>query len=141
MTSHRETIERRTTAETDLLDITDEVIRIVSRSGVTDGIATVFVPGSTASVTTIEYESGAVADLRRCIERMAPVDLQYDHDARWGDGNGYSHVRAAMLGPSIALPIAGGRPVLGTWQQVLLCDFDNRPRTREILVQIVGEGG
>lgn len=131
-----QTIRVKTTAETDLLDITDQVTGIVAASGVADGIACVFVAGSTASVTTIEYEDGALADLRRCIERMAPRDISYDHDARWGDGNGYSHVRAAMLGPGISVPISGGRPVLGTWQQILLCDFDNRPRTREVLVQI-----
>jgi secondary thiamine-phosphate synthase enzyme len=133
-----QTIHRKTTAGTDLLDITAEVARIVAESGARSGIVTVFVPGSTASITTIEFESGAVGDLRKAIERMAPQDLHYDHDARWGDGNGYSHVRAALLGPSIAVPIVDGRPALGTWQQILLCDFDNRPRTREVMVQVVG---
>lgn len=138
MMTYRETITRETSDGTDLLDVTDDVQRVVASSGVLEGIVTVFVPGSTASVTTIEYESGAVADLKACIERMAPRELFYRHDARWGDGNGYSHVRAAMLGPSVAVPVAGGRPALGTWQQILLCDFDNRPRTREVLVQVVG---
>ena len=139
MITQCKTIQRKGSGDTDLIDITEEVGAIISQSGVTDGIATVFVPGSTASITTIEYESGALADLKRAIERMAPRDMHYDHDARWGDGNGYSHVRAALLGPSIALPIQQNRPVLGTWQQILLCDFDNRPRTREVLVQIVGQ--
>lgn len=134
-----DTIHRKTTAGTDLLDLTDDVVRITAASGVTEGIVTVAVAGSTASITTIEYESGALEDLRRAIERLAPQGMHYDHNERWGDGNGYAHVRAALLGPSIAVPIRAGRPVLGTWQQILLCDFDNRPRTREIIVQIVGE--
>ncbi len=134
-----DTIHRKTTAGTDLLDLTDDVVRITAASGVTEGIVTVFVAGSTASITTIEYESGALEDLRQAIERLAPRDMHYDHHERWGDGNGYAHVRAALLGPSIAVPIRRGRPVLGTWQQILLCDFDNRPRTREVIVQIVGE--
>ena len=92
-----------------------------------------------ASITTIEHEAGVLADLTAAIERLAPKKMHYDHDARWGDGNGYSHVRAALLGPSLSLPVEGGRPVLGTWQQIVLCDFDNRPRDRKIVVQVVGE--
>ena len=133
-----EKIHRRTTADTDLLDLTEEVVSIAARSGVSDGIVTVFVPGSTASITTIEFEAGALADLRQAIERMASHVMHYEHDARWGDGNGYSHVRAALLGPSITVPIQAGRLTLGTWQQILLCDFDNRPRVREVIVQVVG---
>ncbi len=139
MTVTSDTIQKKTTADTDLVDITRDVASIVSRSGVDAGLVTVFVPGSTASITTIEYESGALADLKQAIERMAPRDMRYEHNERWGDGNGYSHVRAALLGPSIAVPIRDGRPLLGTWQQILLCDFDNRPRSREIVVQIVGD--
>ncbi|MCG8421021.1 MAG: secondary thiamine-phosphate synthase enzyme YjbQ [Proteobacteria bacterium] len=135
----KKTIECRGTADTDLIDITDEVVAIVRESGTSAGIVNVFVPGSTASVTTIEYESGALADLERAIERMAPRDMHYDHDARWGDGNGYSHVRAALLGPNVAIPIDQGQPLLGTWQQILLCDFDNRPRSRQVIVQVVGD--
>ena len=131
-------IHKKGTSDTDLVDITDEVAAVVRESGAHSGIAAVFVPGSTASITTIEYESGALADLKRAIERLAPRDMHYDHDARWGDGNGYSHVRAALLGPGISVPIRDGRLALGTWQQILLCDFDNRPRTREVLVQILG---
>ena len=101
--------------------------------------ATVFVPGSTAGITTIEFESGAVSDFKKALERMAPVDMHYDHDARWGDGNGFSHVRAALLGGSLTVPFIEGRLQLGTWQQIVLCDFDNRSRSREVLVQILGE--
>lgn len=133
-----ETLERSTTTGTDLLNLTDAIERIVERSGVTEGSVTVFVPGSTASVTTIEFEDGALADLREAIERIAPRTLHYEHDARWGDGNGYSHVRAALLGPSLTIPIQGGQIQLGTWQQVIVCDFDNRPRNRRIIVQVAG---
>jgi secondary thiamine-phosphate synthase enzyme len=132
-------VERQTSAETDLIDLTGEVRRAVADSGADSGLVTVFVPGSTAGVTTIEYERGALDDLRRAIDRLAPREIHYDHDARWGDGNGYSHVRAALLGPSISVPVVAGEPSLGTWQQVLLCDFDNRPRTREVLISVVGE--
>ena len=131
-------ITRETTAGTDILDITSDVLAAIATEGVERGIATVFTPGSTASVTTIEYESGAVGDLKAAIERLAPMKMHYDHDARWGDGNGYSHVRSALLGPSISVPIEGGEARLGTWQQIVVCDFDNRPRTREILVQVLG---
>ena len=100
-----------------------------------------FVPGSTAGVTTIEYEPGALEDLRSAIERLAPRGPVYAHDRRWGDGNGFSHVRAALLGPSVSIPVEGGRPGLGTWQQVVLCDFDNRPRRRSVLLQFTGSAG
>ncbi len=123
----------------DIKDITEEVARGLQQAGLIDGIATVFVPGSTAGITTIEYESGAVADLKKATERQAPADLHYDHDARWGDGNGFSHVRAALMGASVTIPFQSGRLELGTWQQIVLCDFDNRPRTREIVVQCMGE--
>ncbi|MFQ5672845.1 MAG: secondary thiamine-phosphate synthase enzyme YjbQ [Nitrospinales bacterium] len=122
----------------DILDITENVCRSVGDSNLSAGVATVFVPGSTAGITTIEYESGAVADLKRAIERQAPVDLHYEHDARWGDGNGFSHVRAALMGASFTVPFKNGRLLLGTWQQIILCDFDNRPRKRGVWVQILG---
>ena len=99
---------------------------------------TLFIPGSTAALTTIEYESGVVHDLRAAIERLFPQDLAYDHDRRWGDGNGYAHVRAAFLKPSLSLPIDQGRLQLGTWQQIVLLDFDNRPRQRQIRGQVLG---
>lgn len=133
-----DTITRETTDGTDILDITQDVVGVVQNSEVTTGIATVFTPGSTASVTTIEFEPGAIADLKRAVERLAPKEMHYDHDARWGDGNGYSHVRSALLGPSITIPIDKGEMKLGTWQQIVVCDFDNRPRTRRVLVQVVG---
>lgn len=139
MRVHRETLERNTRPDTDIHDLTEEVEAVIERSRISDGQVLVFTPGSTAGVTVIEFESGAVADLKAAIDRLAPTGAHYDHDARWGDGNGYSHVRAALLGPSITAPVADGRPILGTWQQVVLCDFDNRPRTREIVVQVTGE--
>ncbi len=135
---HRETLERSTQPDTDIHDLTEEVRAVIERSGVMDGQVLVFTPGSTAGVTVIEFESGAVADLERAIDRLAPTGEHYKHDARWGDGNGYSHVRAALLGPSVTAPIVDGQPVLGTWQQIILCDFDNRPRSRKIVVQVTG---
>ena len=123
----------------DVHDLTSKVREKLETSKLRDGIVTVFVPGSTAGITTIEYESGAVADLKKAIERMAPQNIHYDHDARWGDGNGFAHVRAALLGPSLSIPFVEAELQLGTWQQIVLIDFDNRPRQREVLVQIVGE--
>jgi len=136
MSSLRTTLERQTTPDTDIHDLTADVVAAVSESGITDGLVVIFTPGSTAAITTIEFESGAVADLTRAIDALAPTGAHYDHDARWGDGNGYSHVRAALLGPSLAVPVIDGRPALGTWQQVVLCDFDNRPRRRKVIVQV-----
>ncbi len=123
----------------DFHDVTGEVEAVLSESGVSNGIVTVFAVGSTCAVTTIEFESGALNDLRKAIERIAPADIHYDHDRRWGDGNGFSHVRAALLKPSVSIPVIGGRLSLGTWQQVVFVDFDNRARRREIIVQVVGE--
>jgi len=128
----------RTSAGTDVIDITAAVSDAVAESGLTEGQVLVFVPGSTAAVTTIEYETGVVRDLRDAVERLIPAGIPYRHDARWGDGNGYAHVRAALLGPSLAVPLAGRRLVLGTWQQIVLVDFDNEPRDRRILVSISG---
>jgi secondary thiamine-phosphate synthase enzyme len=125
---------------TDIHDITGQVQQIVSRQGLREGIVTVFTPGATASISTIEFESGAVSDLHAAILRMAPEDLPYKHDARWGDGNGFSHVRAALHGPSLTVPVSGGSLVLGTWQQIVLCDHDNRPRTRRVVTQLMGTG-
>jgi secondary thiamine-phosphate synthase enzyme len=134
-----ERIEVRTRGEGEVIDITREVGRAVARSGVTNGIATVFVVGSTAGVTTVEFEPGLVTDLGTLFERIAPRNMGYAHNARWGDGNGHSHVRASLLGPSITLPFSQGRLLLGQWQQVVLIDFDNRPRQRELVVQVVGD--
>ncbi|MBW1787665.1 MAG: YjbQ family protein [Deltaproteobacteria bacterium] len=129
----------RTSAETDILDLTGDVTQIVERSSILNGAVTLYIPGSTAALTTIEFESGVVEDLKRAIERIAPQDLHYEHNERWGDGNGYSHVRAALLGPSLHVPVINGRMTLGTWQQIVLLDFDNRPRTRKIIVQVTGD--
>ena len=128
-----------TKRRTDVVDITTQVERAVSRSGVRSGIVVVFTPGSTAGLTTMEFESGAISDLKDAIARIAPEGMAYAHDARWGDGNGFSHVRAALLGPSLSLPLREGALVTGTWQQIVLVDFDNRPRSRRVEVQIVGD--
>jgi secondary thiamine-phosphate synthase enzyme len=130
----------RTTAGTDIVDLTGPVQDQLSASGVVSGIVVLFVPGSTGALTTIEYESGVLEDLKRVIEQLAPKDTHYEHDRRWGDGNGYSHVRAALMKPSLSIPIQNGRLALGTWQQIVLMDFDNRPRDRRVLMQILGEG-
>jgi len=132
-------IKVRTDGFTDVVDLTGLVAAELKTSGLQAGTMTVFVPGSTAGLTTIEHESGLVRDLKEAFERLAPQDLNYHHDARWGDGNGFSHVRASLLGGSFSIPFVGGRLLLGTWQQLVLVDFDNRPRSREILLQLVGE--
>jgi len=128
-----------TNGDTDLIDITRDVAMGVNESGVSSGTVTVFISGSTAGVTTIEYEGGAIKDFQEAIERIAPKNIGYHHDARWGDGNGYSHVRAALQGASLTVPFASSRLMLGTWQQIIVVDFDNRPRSREIILQIIGE--
>ena len=128
-----------TTRRTDILDITTQVERAVSKSGISSGIVVVFTPGSTAGLTTMEFESGAISDLKDAIARIAPEGMAYAHDARWGDGNGFSHVRAALLGPSLSLPLREGALVTGTWQQIVLVDFDNRPRSRRVEIQIIGD--
>lgn len=128
----------KTSGDTDIIDITSQVSKKVTESGITEGQILLFVPGSTASVTTIEHESGVVRDLKEAVERLVPEGIFYRHDARWGDGNGYAHVRAALLGPSLTVPLVNGCLVLGTWQQIVLVDFDNRPRDRKILVHISG---
>jgi secondary thiamine-phosphate synthase enzyme len=129
----------KTTGQTDIMDITREVQEEVLQSGVQDGSMVLFISGSTAALTTIEFESGVVNDLKKAIEGIAPRDIHYEHDRKWGDGNGYSHVRAALLGPSLSIPLKGGRLLLGTWQQIVLLDFDNRPRRRRVTVQIMGK--
>jgi secondary thiamine-phosphate synthase enzyme len=130
-------LELQTSADTDVVDLTPDVSDFVARTGIQEGLLVIFVPGSTASITTIEYESGAIADLTRAMERLAPRDEHYEHNLRWGDGNGYSHIRAAMLGPSVTVPVEGGQLALGTWQQIVLCDFDNRPRRRRVLLRLL----
>jgi secondary thiamine-phosphate synthase enzyme len=131
-------LEIKTTAGTDILDLTGEVAARVEDTGVAEGLLTLFIAGSTAALSTIEFETGVVNDLRAAIERLFPQDIPYEHDRRWGDGNGYAHVRAAFLKPCLSVPIIGGRLLLGTWQQIVLLDFDNRPRQRRIQGQILG---
>jgi secondary thiamine-phosphate synthase enzyme len=131
--------EVSTKGQGDVRDVTDVVARIVAESGVKDGTAVVFVVGSTAGVTTIEFEPGAVSDLNRMFESLAPRAGEYQHHLRWGDDNGSSHVRAALLGPSIIVPFERGKLLLGTWQQIVLVEFDTRPRGRELVVQVAGE--
>jgi secondary thiamine-phosphate synthase enzyme len=132
-------IHLQTTDQTDILDITQHAEEKVLQSGVENGSMIVFISGATAAVTTIEYESGVINDLRRAIDRIVPRDIAYQHDQRWGDGNGYSHVRASLLGPSLAVPIRHKSVLLGTWQQIVVIDFDNRPRKRKVVIQIMGE--
>jgi secondary thiamine-phosphate synthase enzyme len=127
-----------TTAATDVLDLTSLVQAQVKAAAVYDGLLTLFTPGSTAALTTIEFEPGVVNDLKKAIDRLIPRDLPYDHDRRWGDGNGYAHVRAALFKPDLAIPVEHKTLILGTWQQIVLLDFDNRPRERVIRGQLMG---
>jgi len=129
----------RTQGECDLIDITPQVQREVAESGINSGTVTVFISGSTAGVTTIEYESGVLRDLQEMWGRLVPRNMSYQHDSRWGDGNGYAHVRASLLGPSLVVPFSDKHLHLGTWQQIIVADFDNRPRSREIVLQVMGE--
>jgi secondary thiamine-phosphate synthase enzyme len=129
----------KTNGNGDTIDITPGVERAIAAANVGSGVVTLFVVGSTAALTTIEYEDGAVNDLSRALERIAPRGLEYAHHLRWGDDNGHSHVRAALLGPSLSVPFVGGRLTLGTWQQIILIDFDTHPRQREVVAQIIGE--
>ena len=124
---------------TDIIDITPRVSQIVSESGIMEGSALVFVPGSTAGITTIEYEPGLLKDYPEFFERIIPSNKRYSHDDTWHDGNGFSHVRAALQGASFTVPFSAGKLLLGTWQQIILVDFDNRGRSRRVIVQINGE--
>jgi secondary thiamine-phosphate synthase enzyme len=132
-------IALNTRGNADIHDITEQMSEAVSRSGLKNGTATVFCPSATSAVTTIEFESGALSDLKRLFDEIVPPGRDYAHDARWHDGNGHSHVRAALLGPSLTVPFVDARLTLGTWQQVVYVDFDNRPRRRELVLQLVGE--
>ena len=133
------TISFNTRGNADVRDVTDLVAGAIENSGLRDGIATIFCPSSTSGLTTIEYESGCVSDLKRLFDEIIPPDREYAHNARWGDGNGHSHLRAALLGASFTVPFAKGQMTLGTWQQIIHVDFDVRPRQRELVVQIMGE--
>ena len=132
-------IELSTHGDAEVVDITGPVRNGIAKSGLRNGIGCVFVPGSTGGVTTIEYEPGCVKDLQGLFDRIAPEGQDYEHEKRWGDGNGHSHLRAALLGPSLSFPFSEGAPALGTWQQIVFVDFDNRARKRRIVLQLVGE--
>lgn len=134
-----ETISFSTRGFSDIIDITDQVESVAKRSKIENGLVTIFCPGSTGAVTTIEYESGVLRDLQKAIERIVPSNIPYEHDQRWGDGNGFSHVRAALMKPSLTIPILNGNLSLGTWQQIVFIDFDNRRRQRNLVVQVLGE--
>jgi secondary thiamine-phosphate synthase enzyme len=135
--SHELSLQTR--GHTDIVDITDQVAQVVRDSGLQAGIITVFCPGSTGGLTTIEYESGALADLRQVLDEIVPPDRDYRHHLRWGDDNGSAHVRAALVGPSLTVPFAEGHLTLGTWQQIVFVDFDTGPRSRQLIVQVMGE--
>jgi len=141
MIVYQRSIRLSTQGDTDIIDITDQVERIVRESGVSIGTANVSGKGSTLGVTTIEYEPGAVTDLRRALDQIAPPNQFYAHNARWGDENGYAHLRSAIIGTSKSFPISDGSLRLGTWQQLILCDFDDRPRDREVTVTVIGVAG
>ena len=132
-------IKLSTKGDTDIINITTEIASIVLNSGLRNGSVTVFVPGSTGGITTLEYEPGLVEDLKISFEKIAPKKGEYQHNIRWKDGNGYSHVRASFLGPGITVPFVDNQMQLGRWQQIVFIDFDNRPRDREIIIQIIGE--
>ena len=132
-------ISLQTKGECDIVDITPQIEQQVAEVDINNGTVTVFVAGSTAGISTIEFESGLLSDFKSMWEQITPKNIHYDHDRRWGDGNGYSHVRASLLGASLVVPFTDKRLTLGTWQQIVLVDFDNRPRPREIILQIMGE--
>lgn len=139
MIVYNSSISLRTEGFSDCRDITREVEKAVHASGVREGLVTMMVTGSTGAITTIEFESGAISDLKQALERLAPTDSKYAHNLRWQDGNGFSHVRAALMKPSLGIPVTEGRLCLGTWQQIVLMDFDNRPRNRSVMIQVMGK--
>ena len=134
-----DTISLHTKGFSDIINITDPMRALLKRSGIQEGLVTVFCPGSTGAITTIEYESGVLSDLKKAIERLVPSNVPYEHDRRWGDGNGFSHVRAAFMKPSLTLPLVRKELTLGTWQQIVFIDFDNRARDRNIIIHVMGD--
>jgi secondary thiamine-phosphate synthase enzyme len=132
-------IQLNTRGNADIHDITPQAEDAVRRSGISQGVLTIFCPSATSALTTIEFEPGAVSDLRRLLDEIIDPERHYDHNARWGDGNGHAHVRAALLGPSLTIPFVDGQLTLGTWQQIIYLDFDNRARHRELVAQVIGE--
>lgn len=139
MSSYHDEINIKTKGEVDIIDITNNVKKIINESKIKNGIACVFVPGSTGTVTTIEYEPGLKKDLPRALQKIAPKGEHYDHHETWHDDNGHSHVRASLMGPSLTIPIIDGRLIHGTWQQIVFIELDTSPRNRNIICQIVGD--
>jgi secondary thiamine-phosphate synthase enzyme len=139
MTTQSKAIHINTKGNCDMIDITGQIAREIAESNINSGIATIFITGSTAGVTTIEYESGVIRDYKDMWDRNVPLNISYQHDQRWGDGNGYSHVRASLQSPSLVVPFTNKKMMLGTWQQIVVVDFDNRARSREIVLQLLGE--
>lgn len=129
----------RTKGHSDIINITDDVRTIVRKSGIENGLVNIFAVGSTASISTIEYEPALVQDMRDQLEKIVPSDLESRHSQTWGDDNGFSHIRATLMGPGITVPVSDGAPVLGTWQQIVVIDHDNRGRSRTIFIQVMGE--
>ena len=138
MPAFQKTIRLSTKGHTDVIDITHQVERVVADSAIRDGVVNVSGRGSTLAITTIEFEPGAVSDLKRALDRIAPANNDYAHNARWGDHNGYAHLRSALMGTARSFPISNGSMHIGEWQQIVLCDFDDRPRDREITVTVLG---
>ncbi len=134
-----EHIDFQTNGNAEMTDLTAKVARALERSGLENGVVVIFVSGATGAVTTIEFEPGLVEDMKDALERIAPQEIEYAHNKRWGDGNGHSHIRASVIGPSLTVPFSEGKLLLGTWQQIVFLDLDNRPRYRRIVVQIMGE--
>ncbi len=139
MPVYSSTLKLETDGEVHIIDLTKKVAKVVSESNLKEGLVCVFVPGATGSITTIEYESGLLEDLPDALERLFPKGIEYKHHLRWHDGNGHSHIRASMMGPSLTIPFEKGKMILGTWQQIVFVELDNKPRDRTIIVQIVGE--
>ena len=134
-----EEVRLKTKGSPDLLDITGRISRVLSASGLKQGSLSVFVIGSTAGITTFEYEPGLIQDVQELYEKLIPANKDYQHDQTWGDANGFSHLRASLAGPSLTVPFEDGKLMLGTWQQIVLAEFDNRPRDRRIVVQLIGQ--
>ena len=139
MTVESQELRFRTHREGEILDITDKTQRVIESSRMRSGVAVLFVPGSTGAITTIEYEPGLLADLPVALERLAPKDASYEHEKRWHDGNGHSHIRASIIGPDLSVPFRDKKLTLGTWQQIVFLELDIRPRDRTVIVQLVGE--
>ena len=139
MTVVSKSIQIRSKGENDMMDLTDQISEFVGDSGISNGIVTIFVSGSTGSITTIEFEPGLIKDFPEMLSRIAPKNLDYGHEQMWHDGNGHSHVKASLMGPSLTVPFTNGELLLGTWQQIVFLELDTRARTRNLVLQIIGE--